>query len=612
MCGISGFLCVDRSVGRDELERMTRAIAHRGPDASGVYFDEENGAALGHRRLSILDLSERANQPFYSEDKRFVIVFNGEVYNYREIAAELEIPMRTGSDTELVLEVFIKEGASCVQRFNGMFAFAIWDSLEKRMFIARDRLGIKPVYYHFGKSGFFFASELKSLLTLPYIYSFNQTALSGFLNLGYIPHPHSAFNEIQKFPAGSFAWVSDNTIEIHAWWNPEVKFKNKTLSDENEALHELKNLVETSVKYRLISDVPFGTFLSGGIDSSLVSAVAATVHNTRLDTYTIGFEENAKNEALFAREVAKHIGSRHHEFILKEKDAVPLLEEILDTYDEPFADSSAIPTMMVSKIAASEVKMILSGDGGDELFMGYGAYNWAQRLNKPLFKSFHNQAAALLNLGNNRAKRAAGVLKYSESEHLYQHIFSQEQYLFSLDELKDISLSGYASFYPDLFFTNIQRTLSPAEQQAYFDLRYYLKDDLLVKVDRASMKYGLEVRVPLLDYRIVEFALNLNESLKMKNGEQKYLLKKLLYSYLPESLFKRPKQGFSIPLNKWLKNEMYYLVNDYLSKQVIERHGRVKYPKVEELIRRWKNGEEYLYNRIWVLITLHKFLEKHS
>jgi asparagine synthase (glutamine-hydrolysing) len=609
MCGISGFSATNRNI--EDLKFMTGCIAHRGPDADGFYFDEQSSTALGHRRLSILDLSQAANQPFYSKDKRYVMVYNGEVFNYKEIAAELNIQTQTTSDTEVIIEAFAKEGPAFVNRLNGMFAFAIFDQQEKLLYLFRDRVGIKPLFY-FQKAGeLLFASEIKAITGLPdFQKTLNRRAIYNYLHLGYIPEPDTAFEGIKKFPAGAYAVYNGKDLKIESYWKPEEKIKSNTLKDFKQAKEEFKALIESSVKYRMISDVPYGTFLSGGIDSSLVTAVAQKHSVQPVKTFSIGFKEAKHNEAHHAKAIADYLGTNHHEMFVSYKEAMRLTEEIIDVYDEPFADSSAIPTMLVSKMARAHVTMTLSGDGGDELFMGYGAYKWAERMNNPFVKALGSLPGKILSSGvfPDKYKRA-GNLFYSGKHNLESHIFSQEQYLFSQKEIQEFTtLSGF-DFSPEI--ASVHRKLSAREQQALFDLKYYLKDDLLVKVDRASMKYSLETRVPLLDYRIVEFALNLDEQIKIKNGTLKYFLKEVLYDYVPKNLLERPKQGFSIPLSQWMKKELKYLVSDHLNTTVVKRFGLVDPKKVQELIKRFEQGENYLYNRLWCLVILHKFLEKN-
>lgn len=610
MCGIAGIISLSGKPDKQDLISMTGCIRHRGPDAEGIFFDEIAG--LGHRRLSILDLSEAANQPMHSACGRYVIVYNGEVYNYKEISKSLKQPMRTTSDTEVILEAFAEQGVDFVQRLNGMFAFAIYDRHKQKLYLYRDRMGIKPLYYFYDGQRFAFSSELKSILKLPFlknILSVNKEAVQQFLYLGYIPRPNSIYNEVRKMESGTYMIIDQNTVDITSYWRLEDQVRDKPLHDYRFAKKELKDLVLSSVQYRMVSDVPFGTFLSGGIDSSLVTAAAQQVSDKPVNTFSIAFKDSKYNEARFASAVSAHLGTEHHEFTITEKEALEWVGQLCDIYDEPFADSSAVPTLLVSELARKHVTVTLSGDGGDELFLGYGMYKWAQRLQNPLIKVARSPIGAILGLLGNRYERASHLFKYVNDSHLKSHIFSQEQYLFSEAEIKRLLTPTYAGALSiQENWGNLARPLSPVEQQAFFDLQFYLQDDLLVKVDRASMRHSLETRVPLLDYRIVEFALNLCPDLKIREGVNKYLLKQVLYDFVPAEIFNRPKWGFSVPLGSWLKGDLRYMIEDYLNELTVQECGIVAYSEVIKLKKLFFAGKEYLYNRIWLLIILHKWM----
>jgi asparagine synthase (glutamine-hydrolysing) len=383
-------------------------------------------------------------------------------------------------------------------------------------------------------------------------------------------------------------------------------------TDETSAKAQLESLLASSVNYQLISDVPLGVFLSGGIDSSLITALAVKQSAGTVNTFSIGFEESRYSEASYAKEVARHLGTSHHELIVTAREARNLIETMMDVYDEPYADSSAIPTMLVSEFARRQVTVVLCGDGADELFFGYGMYQWAQRLATPGLKYIKNPLARVLKQGRlARYQKAAGMLDYEDTDCLPGHIFSQEQGFFSRKELKEIMITPYPK---DLCLPALMpgRDLTAMESQSLFDMQYYLPDDLLVKVDRASMQYGLEARVPYLDHRVVEFALNLSPDLKYKNGISKYLLKEILYQYVPRQLFERPKRGFSIPLHEWLRKDLKHLLDDYLNESLVRKAGVVKYEMVKALKRDFLEGNSYVYNRLWVLIVLHRFLWKHK
>ncbi|MCS7004307.1 MAG: asparagine synthase (glutamine-hydrolyzing) [Cytophagales bacterium] len=611
MCGIAGFFAA--SLSSEHLKKMTDAIAHRGPDAEGFFIDTSAGVALGHRRLSILDLSSAANQPFFSQCGRYVCIFNGEVYNYREIARELDIKLRTTSDTEVIVEMFAKFGVTCVERFNGMFAIVIYDQKTQTLYFFRDRLGIKPIYYIHQREEIIFASEIKAITALKPSLTLDKTAIANFLYLGYFPEFQTIYQEIHKFPAGYYGIFCKGRFDIKPYWQAEKRIYQKPLSNEVEAKKQFKQLLESSVAYRMISDVPFGAFLSGGTDSSLVTAVAQHISEQPIKTFSIGFKEAKFNEREYARSVANYLHTEHYEFELSEEEAVGQAEQILYYYDIPFADSSAFSTLLVSKVTKEKVTVALSGDGGDELFLGYGMYTWAKRLHHPLVRLMRPLLIKILkNLNDNRARRAALVLDYPSEKRLKSHIFSQEQYYFSEKEIAQLLMPDFLASIVLDENSYIPTDWKPAEKQSLFDIKNYLKDDLLVKVDIASMAYALEVRVPLLDYRIVEFALNLDESLKIRNGIQKYLLKQTLYDYLPQQFFERPKWGFGVPLISWLKNQLKGIVMHYLSEENVIACGAVRYHIVKNLLERYFKGEDYLYNRIWVLVLLHQFLIRHK
>lgn len=638
MCGIAGFYSVNGVFEKEKIQAMTDSIRHRGPDSEGQYYDGTCG--LGHRRLSIIDLSERASQPMFSSDNRYVIVYNGEVYNFNEIGAKMGMNVadsrktifKSSSDTEVILEAFSRYGTGFVHELNGMFAFAIYDTVQKDLFLYRDRMGIKPLYFYWDGKNFAFASEIKALKQLDNIdLTINQTAIRKFLHLGYIPAPHSIYKNIFKLKSGSWIKVNGDGIEIKKYWDLKSKISHDIITHKDQALVKLSDLLISSVQYQLKSDVPFGVFLSGGIDSSLITAQAVMLSSVKVNTFSIGFEENSHNESVYAKAVAKYLNTSHHEFIVSYKDALNLIDTITDTYDEPFVDSSYMPTMLVSKLAKEYVTVTLSGEGGDELFMGYGSYKWANLLSNPFIKALHSPASSLFSKMSSRYARVGRLLDYDNDTHLASHIFSQEQYLFSKKEVDKILSDHFSTEneYEPLESMDsllriveernnsgnigvLERKLNPMEIQALYDLEFYLQDDLLTKVDRASMKYSIETRVPYLDHRMVEFALNLSPNLKFRHGIYKYILKEILYQYVPKHLFDRPKQGFAIPLNKWLKTSLSYLIDVYLSEEMINRYGVLKYDEVKKIKSEYANGADFLYNRVWLIIVLHMWFSKNK
>jgi len=613
MCGIAGIISL-KEIQREEIELMTDSIAHRGPDAKGYYVG--SNVALGHRRLSIIDLDARSNQPFFSKDKRYVIVFNGEIYNFKKIAEELAqhgIALHTTSDTEVIIEAFALWGTGFVHKLNGMFAFVIYDSFEKKIFLFRDRVGKKPLYYYLKDGLFLFASEIKAILKHPAVTnnrSVDISIVSTFLQLGFIPEPKTLYKDIKKFPAGHYGILSSSLeLSLLPYWNISHYIRSTRTITEAAAFDQLKFLVNDAVHSRLIADVPVGIFLSGGIDSSLVAASASQV--ARLKTFSIGFKESKFDESVYAKKIARHLNTDHHSYQLHEREAVEMIDQYLNHFDEPFADTSAIPTMLVSKLARQHVTVALTGDGGDELFLGYGSYTWAKRLSNPLLKWGSPLINEMLQLSSSpRMKRAASLFEQVDDNKKKVHIFSQEQYFFSEKELRENVFSDSNVFNEWLYHSEINLlTLSKAEQQALFDFQVYLRDDLLVKVDRASMLFGLECRSPLLDYRLAEFAVNLPEPLKKRNDTTKYLLRKMLYEMVPSNYFDRPKWGFSIPLAQWMKNDLRYFM-DYLNEDNLNKTNIFNVNFVNELKERFMNGEDYLYNRLWVLMITQKYLLK--
>ena len=610
MCGIVGF--VSKHYGEQELTSMTRCLQHRGPDAEGFFYNPGSHVGLGHRRLSIIDLSPDGNQPFYSQDQRYVMVYNGEVYNFREVASKYNIHPRTHSDSEIIIQAFSKVGIECVKDFNGMFALAIWDKQEEELTLLRDRVGVKPLYYYLKHDTIAFASELKALALLEKKKELDYTSIANFLSFGYIPESSTIYKDYFKLMPGHYATWKKGNLSIQCYWKVDQMIEKKVISDEQAAKKHLKSLIESSVNYCMISDVPVGVFLSGGIDSSTVAAVAQATSVVPIKTFSIGFREKKFNESHFAAKVAKYIGSDHHEFVVTEQNALEMVDQLTDIYDEPYADSSAIPTYFLSKLARNQVTVALSGDGGDELFLGYGFYFWSRRLNNPLVKLFRKPIGeALYRFGSNRMKRASKLFQYPGNKTIKSHIFSQEQYYFTRKELKSL-LKFPAEVMINETIEAGPRKLSPVEEQALFDINNYLPEELLVKADRASMQHGLEVRVPLLDHRLIEFAINLSQDLRLNGNTGKYLLKQALYDFIPASFFDKPKWGFAIPLDAWLKTELNYLFEKYLSKAVVEQCNLVNYEGVEKLKKEYFSGHSYLYHRLWALIVLHKWHTKNN
>lgn len=621
MCGIAGYISLTQRFTQQQLKDAATAMQHRGPDAEGFYFSPDNVVGLAHRRLSILDLSNAANQPMTSFCGRYHIVFNGEVYNFNELKQQLKdkgASLKTTSDTEVILELFAQQGPACFSTMNGMFALAIYDQQKNNITLCRDHVGIKPLFYYVDDKNFVFASELKAITSIiGKRLSLCKQAIPYFLHLGFIPAPLTIYDNTFKFPAAHYAEIDLNgksiSIAPKHFWQLENKMDVAVLNNEGNARQALKNLLYDSVEKQLISDVPIGTFLSGGIDSSLVTAIASKVNGSdKIKTFSIAIDDGKYNEAKFAREVANHLQTDHHEFAVKEKEVMELVNKLIPSYDEPFADSSAFPTLMVSRLARQYVTVALSGDGGDELFHGYGMYKWAERLSRPLAAVAKTPLYAASKLMGNKYQRAGNLYDYADDSNITTHIFSQEQYYFKENELNSLLVNADVDFTAINQHPAVARKLTAAEKQSLWDFNHYLKDDLLVKVDRASMQYSLESRVPLLDYRLVEFAYNLSPSLKMKNGVMKHLLKEVLYDHVPKKIFDRPKWGFTIPLAKWLNTDLKFLMDRYTSAAVIEKHNVVHYKHVLNLKEQYLKGKSYLYNRLWLIIVLHWWLEESA
>lgn len=620
MCGIAGFYD-NKNTGDEALLRsMTVSLAHRGPDAEGFFYNGTIG--LGHRRLSIIDLDIRSGQPFYSQNKRYIIIFNGEIYNYIELREQLKqnhsIAFNTTSDTEVLIECWNIYGVETLQKLNGMFAFAIYDTEKKEITIARDHSGIKPLYYTVQNEAMFFASELKALKKVNTLnFEIDTTAIAAYLHAGCVPAPLSIYRHIKKLLPGHYVTYGKNGLHTFQYYSLTKNIASHYLTDYKSSKQHLDSLLNTSVNIQMRSDVPFGIFLSGGVDSSLVTALAVKNSQHTINTFSIGFAESSHDESKFAQQVASHLKTNHHPFEVHYKNAMELASQITLIYDEPFADPSAIPTYMVSELARKHVSIALAGDGGDELFFGYGSHQWAARLSKPAMKYSRHAIAKTMNMMSSRYKRIARLLHEPALSNFHSHIFSQEQYYFSEKEISQF-VKTTKSFElildaKDLHFEKkFNRKLSSIEKQALLDFYLYLPDDLLTKTDRVSMKHSLEVRVPLLDHNIVDYAMNMPTDWKVKNGVAKFILKDILHDYLPSQYFNRPKQGFSIPLARWLKNDLHFLIDDNLNETIINKFGVLDSKYVTGLVKKFNDGNhDFLFQRLWNLIILQQWLRNN-
>lgn len=607
MCGIAGWLSYQGPVDAAILDRMTDRLAHRGPDDRGTYISTEKRVGLGHRRLSILDLSAAGHQPMHSADGRYVMVFNGEVYNFKRIAADLGIKTQTGTDSEVVLESFAREGVQAIQRWVGMFAVAIFDQEAQTLHLIRDRVGIKPLFYVQTSAGLLFASEIKALLEHPACpKQHDPVGLAQNFHLGMTESAHSAWAGICQVEPGQ--WLSfrtDTDLRRQTYWSASPSKRNESITAP-EAKARLTELLAESVSLRLVSDVPLGCFLSGGIDSSTVAAVAqAQLGDQRLKTFSIGFENPKYNEADHARAVAEHLGTEHQEWVLSEREAIDQVAKLIEVYDEPFFDTSAIPTLLLSQKVRQQVTVALSGDGGDELFLGYNSHAWARRLQSN-WATRKVLATTLKATGRPRMKRAARVFDAPTRNARSQHIHSQEQYLFTQREAMAL-LKEPATVPMTVGWWFREVGLAPEEEQAFFEFSHYLPDDLLVKVDRASMAYGLEVRVPLLDHRLVEFAHFLPLEFKRRAGVSKWLLREVLYDQVPQSLVDRPKWGFGVPLMDWLRGKLRGLIDNYLSEEAVRRVGLLDERQALAVRDKFLAGSDLHYHRVWVLLQTQRW-----
>jgi asparagine synthase (glutamine-hydrolysing) len=621
MCGIAGFLELKRRPGTQELEAIAGAMAarlsHRGPDARGLFVDSDAGLGFGHTRLSIVDLSPAGAQPMVSASGRFVITYNGEVYSAAELRSELETlghKFRGHSDTEVIVEAVDEWGVpATLKRLIGMFAFAVWDRKERKLMLARDRLGIKPLYLGRQDGRVLFASELKAFEALPgWRGELNEDALASYLRLAYVPSPHSIYRGIDKLAPGHVAAIDCNgKIETSAYWRLadvacEGQASQLDVSDA-EATSMLEVLLGDAVKRRLVADVPLGAFLSGGIDSSTVAAMMRANSTGPVRTYSIGFAETGYDEAPHARAVARHLGTEHTELYVSPREAEAVIPELSTIYDEPFADSSQLPTFLLSKLTRQHVTVALSGDGGDELFAGYTRHRFARVL-AGLPAGVGRGLACGLGLAGpalwdrlfslvpaKRRPTLAGDKMLKAAAMLHEGPAGAYRSLVSAwEEPETIALKGRELNGP-IFDPAIEKALPDGlDRMQYLDTLTYLPDDILTKVDRASMAVALEVRVPILDHRIVELSWRLPSRFKIRRGKGKWLLRQVLYRHVPPELIERPKSGFAIPIGGWLRGPLKPWAEELLSERRLAAGGLLD-PKPN--IARWR--EHLAETRNW-------------
>ena len=641
MCGICGFTIASglnatsgqptvignngKQFDADAVIRtMCRSLRHRGPDDEGYYSGR--GAHLAMRRLSIIDLST-GKQPIANEDGSLHLVFNGEIYNYRELRQRLiqrGHHFTTQSDSEVILHAFEEYGEACLEHLNGMFALAIWNRIDQSLFLARDRIGIKPLYYWSQNNTIVFGSELKALLAHPTVpREVNLSALDHFLTLEYIPAPYAILKDVYKLPPGHFLRFHDGAYDVVRYWEPTytphtVSGRVSDHVSDRELVEELQHLIDDAVQLRMISDVPLGAFLSGGIDSSTIVASMSAASTDPIQTFSIGFKDATYNELPYAREMAQRVGSIHQEKQLNPDVTTDLVEHLMDFIDEPFADFSVFPTYLVSAMAAESVKVVLSGDGGDELFGGYDTYvaqsiyeRYFQRLPRFVQQSILPSLLAQIppqpakkGLINKAKRFVEGACLPDDLEHTRWMMFMSPRERLDLYQSEACAkLNGHS---PEKTMRGLfQQAPYPDSlaRQQYVDVKSYLVENILTKVDRTSMAASLEARVPLLDHRIVEFALNLPPHLRMHKGKTKVLLRQAATGRIAPSILSKPKEGFSIPMKHWLGGSLRPLMQEMLSPSRLQQGGFFDSTVVQTWINQHLEGRVNHSHRLWALIS---------
>ncbi len=636
MCGITGFFSAASLRSAEDsqrvLEAMSCTLTHRGPDDGGAWLDAAAGIGLGHRRLSIIDLSADGHQPMISASQRYSLVFNGEIYNYRDLRIELERrghAFRGHSDTEVLLAAFDAWGLEqTLIRCNGMFALALWDRTERVLHLARDRIGKKPLFYGWFGQTLLFGSELKSFFPHPDCeLRIDADSLALFLRHGYVPAPWSILQGVFKLTPGSYLTLRqsdvasgstgfDPHLRVRKYWDAARVLSDAaaqpTAASETQILDELDVLLRDAVACRLFADVPLGAFLSGGIDSSLVVALMQTQSSRPVRTFSIGFSDPRRNEADEARAVAQHLGTDHTELYVTGDDALRLVPDLPRLFDEPFADSSQIPTCLVAQLARQSVKVALSGDGGDELFAGYLRYQRALRvwkLHRAMPDTMRRTMQLMLSSYGERESRVGKLAKVAAE--------------MSAESVADIYLNRMSRWrHPEVLvpghrghdtpFTRKDWRLQQgdvAHQLMYLDLATYLPEDILVKVDRATMAVGLEARAPLLDYRVVEMAFRIPTSMKLRDDQQKWLLRQLLRRYLPDSLIKRPKVGFGSPIASWLEGPLRSWAQELLDPARIAREGHLAAEPIAHLWNEFLSGQRKWHTHLWNVLMFQAWWE---
>ncbi len=613
MCGICGYSS-DKGISDEALRDMNDTMYHRGPDDSGLWQEQDVHGAVGlaQRRLSVFDLSSAGHQPMFSEDGKTVVVYNGEIYNFRELRKELERSGRrfaSACDTEVLLAAWQEWGADCFRRFNGMFAVGLYERETGRLILARDRMGKKPLYYYQKGKDFVFASELKPIMKFPgFRKVINRRMVEKFLCSKYIEAPWSVFEDTWKMCPGTYLILENGKITLHTYWDiREKKAEGEThpLTFE-KALEEMDTVLRDAVRCRLEADVPVGTFLSGGIDSTLVTAVAQQVAGQKVKSFSIGFYEKERNEAVYAEKIASHIGTQHRELYIGDQETLEMIKDLPYYYDEPFSDSSQLPTMLVSRMASEDITVALSGDGGDELYCGYQMYDWtyiAQRADWMGSIASHVPGMGFLEPKVPPELRAfLRNRNPDEKTQLFLSVMIEEA-----DRL--LGIKGHTvklAQEKELKYKNWQ------ERRMVLDMMTYLPDEVLAKTDRASMKYSLEVRCPLLDYRMVEQSFAIPHRYKYMRGDKKHILKALTYQYVPKELLDRPKKGFGVPLRKWLRTVLGPEIRKYADPVILKRQDIFVPAAVAELIRKQEKSDKIMYSSmLWSFYVFQRWYQMY-
>ncbi len=617
MCGITGFISKDKnsSVEARELvlDKMCRIITYRGPDEQGTVVKDR--AALGMRRLSIIDIKS-GQQPIFNEDGNLAIVFNGEIYNFQELKKELESlghRFKTHSDTETILHAFEEFGADCLEKLRGMFAFAIWNFLEETLFLARDRVGKKPLFYTLTKDGsFVFGSELKTLLAHGEIdKQVDFAALDAYLTFGYVPEEFCIFKGVQKLAPAHFLVFKNGKIHTEKYWDFNYQ-QPANIKSEDEYIEVLREKIRDAVDVRLISEVPLGAFLSGGVDSSTIVAMMSQIAKIPVKTFSIGFNEDSFDELKYARVAAKHFGTEHHEFIVT-PDLVNIVDELVWHFDEPFADSSALPTFMVSKMAREFVTVVLSGDGGDELFAGYTRYVTDKKRSAFAHLPEAIRSGVLQQISRKLPHGAPGknylynvslntIDRYIDS--VSQFNSQRKEYLYSKDFRANLNGAFGAGERQFRTLAESIATGNGIDNLLYLDSKTYLPGDILTKVDRMSMANSLEARAPLLDHKLIEFVVNIPPALKLKGLETKYILKKAMEGIVPNEILYREKQGFGVPIGEWINSQLREKIRADLSDQRTLERGYFEKSYVQSLLDEHSKGRRDHSHQLWQLWML--------